>query len=171
MKRINKLLRFLPAVLVLALSAPAFAGDSAIGPNIPEAVKGDKCVEDTAVMRRNHMDYLKNHRDETMHEGIRTKKYSLKECLDCHATPDGESEPAANGGRGEGGHFCMNCHAYAGVHIDCFECHNTKPVSTSQFHPLVTPAMKAMKNIHQPDSAAMLNKMAGLNNKTGSANE
>ena len=42
-----------------------------------EKAKGGQCVEDPAFMRRNHMKLLKHQRDDTMHGGIRTGKYSL----------------------------------------------------------------------------------------------
>jgi hypothetical protein len=161
MKRLIKLLHVLPALLVLTLSAPASAGDS--GPVIPKAVKGDQCVEPTDVMRRNHMDFLKHQRDDTMHKGIRTKKYSLKQCLECHVPPQDEAKAA------EGEHFCKSCHIYAGVRIDCFQCHNTRPEKTAKFHPLVTPAMQATKGLHSPETAALLNKMAATKNTTGAA--
>lgn len=122
MKRLTELLYTATVALVLTLSAPASAGTSAIGPEIPNPVKGEQCVEPTDVMRRNHMDYLKHQRDETMRRGIRTTKYSLKECLDCHV-------PATYTDGSDEGHFCMNCHKYTGVSTDCFQCHNTKPTS------------------------------------------
>src|SRR5512139_35811 len=169
MKPINKLLLLVSAVLALTLSVPAAAGDSgsAIKPNVPKAVKGDKCVEDTSVMRREHMDMLKHQRDKTMREGIRTKKYSLKECINCHVPA--EEETAAGKSSESKGHFCMNCHAFAGVKIDCFECHNTRPEKPAMFHPIVTPGMEATKDVHQPDSATMLNGLAGSNETTGTA--
>jgi hypothetical protein len=129
----------------------------------PAPVKGEQCVEDTDVMRKNHMKFLLHQRDETMRRGIRTKQYSLKECINCHVPPAEEAQAA----RSEEGHFCMNCHVYAGVKIDCFECHATVPEKSAMFHPLVTPAMKAMKDVHQPDSAALLNKFAETQNNTG----
>ena len=176
MKPISKLLLLVSAVLALTLSVPAAAGDSgsAIKPNVPKAVKGDKCVEDTAVMRREHMDMLKHQRDLTMRQGIRTKKYSLKECINCHVPAEEEAavqpgETTAANSKHNEGHFCMNCHAFAGVKIDCFECHNTRPEKPAMFHPIVTPGMEATKDVHQPDSATMLNELAGSNEKTGAA--
>ncbi len=68
-------------------------------------------------MRRNHMKLLMHQRGETVHRGIRTKKYSLKNCLTCHAP----EKPTADQSTPQ--HFCQSCHAYAGVRIDCFECH------------------------------------------------
>jgi len=168
MKRINKLLSVLPALLVLTLSAPASAGEKegGVGPYIPPPVKGKQCVEDTEVMRKNHMKYLLKHRDETLREGIRTKKYSLKECIACHVPPEEDAKAA---GRSEEDHFCKNCHAYAGVKIDCFECHATRPQGSAMFHPLVTPGMQSMKDVHQPDSAEMLNNFAENQNNTGAS--
>jgi hypothetical protein len=165
MKRIAKLLSVLPALLALTLSAPASAAEKeGVGPNIPPPVKGERCVEDTDVMRKDHMKFLLKHRDETLREGIRTKQYSLKECIECHVPPKAAAEEA---GRSEGDHFCKNCHMYAGVKIDCFECHATRPQKPAMFHPLVTPAMKAMKDVHQPDSAELLNELAENQNNTG----
>jgi hypothetical protein len=82
---------------------------------------GEKCVEPTDFMRRNHMKVLMFHRDRTMHEGIRTTQHSLKGCVECHASP--KTGTIA----GSQDDFCQSCHAYAGVSIDCFECHATRP--------------------------------------------
>jgi len=92
-------------------------------PVIPEG-QGSQCVEDTDFMRRNHMDLLKHQRDETMLKGVRTRQYSLKECLDCHVVygPDGVALTASSPS-----HFCRACHDYAAVSIDCFECHASRP--------------------------------------------
>jgi hypothetical protein len=100
----------------------AAAQGGALLPAPAKAVKGGSCVEPVADMRRNHMLYLEHQRDETMRQGIRGRKYSLRACLDCHAAPD----PAAGGARTEAP-FCAECHRYAAVAIDCFECHARKP--------------------------------------------
>ena len=68
-------------------------------------------------MRRNHMDLLKHQRDETMHGGMRGAKYSLKACIECHASQKTGSVAQAQTD------FCVSCHSYAAVKIDCFECH------------------------------------------------
>jgi hypothetical protein len=67
------------------------------------------------------MKLLKHQRDDTMHGGIRSGKYSLKECVACHASQTNQSVNA------EAGNFCQSCHVYAAVKIDCFECHANKP--------------------------------------------
>lgn len=88
---------------------------------VVESARGDKCVADPVFMRRNHMNLLKHQRDDTLRGGIRTGEYSLKACIDCHAsqTTGSVSENSGN--------FCQSCHRYAAVTIDCFECHSNKP--------------------------------------------
>lgn len=99
-----------------------------------EAARGGQCVEPVADMRRNHMEYLKHQRDDTMHGGIRGARYSLKACIECHASQQTNSVTAAPT------NFCISCHSYAAVKVDCFECHATQPgKATSSFHPLVHP--------------------------------
>lgn len=97
-------------------------------PVIERAIKGERCVEDTDYMRRNHMELLKHHRDRTVHEGIRTKRHSLKECIECHASKTNNSVADSKD------NFCVSCHSYASVKIDCFECHATKPKAGSMPH-------------------------------------
>ena len=170
MKRLSDLLRSLPALLALAAFAvPAAAGDgdSGLRPDIPEPLRGDSCVEETEDMRRNHMDYLKGHRDEVMHQGIRTKKYSLKECLSCHVPTEGEARQA---GRSEDQHFCQNCHEYAGVELDCFQCHNTRPQEPRLPHPLKPRDQQTMQDAGHPATAELLNNQAESDkNETGVA--
>jgi hypothetical protein len=59
-----------------------------------------------------------------MHNGIRTKEGSLKNCINCHANPKTNSVLGKDG-------FCESCHAYASVSIDCFSCHSSAPEKTS----------------------------------------
>ena len=86
--------------------------------------EGVKCVEDEDEMRRNHMNYILHQRDKTVHEGIRTEKYSLANCIDCHVQPDDMGEVPTHNDKE---HFCTACHQYASVQIDCFECHADRP--------------------------------------------
>ena len=112
------------AVIIIAvciISVSAFAG--APKPDIPKG-KGDQCVEDTDFMRKNHMEILLHQRDETMHRGVRTKKHALKECIECHAVYDTSGQPISHL---DSKHFCVQCHEYASVSIDCFDCHTSKP--------------------------------------------
>ena len=111
------------AVFIVAcvISITAFAG--APKPDIPKG-KGDQCVEDTDYMRKNHMELILHQRDETMYRGIRSKKHSLKECIECHAVNDNSGQPVSHL---DSKHFCVQCHEYASVRIDCFDCHASKP--------------------------------------------
>lgn len=82
--------------------------------------KPGQCVEPKEVIRRDHMKLLKHQRDKTLHEGIRTKKHSLNECIACHASQKTGSVIGAGG-------FCQSCHDYAAVKPDCWDCHQPKP--------------------------------------------
>jgi hypothetical protein len=158
--------KYLKAVLLLLVTAvamtalPAMADDP--GPELKiNRSKSDKCVEPTDVMRRDHMEFLLHQRDETMHKGIRTKKYSLKECIECHANKDEEGKYIPVNAEGE---FCQSCHAYASVKLDCFECHATKPRQNTAFHPMVSPGMEAYREVHQPGATrTLLNKAITTN--------
>ena len=92
-------------------------------PSIEPAKAGTQCIAPTDVMRRDHPKMLKHQRDDTVHGGIRGAQASLRGCIDCHASAATHSVAKATGD------FCMSCHAYAAVKIDCFECHaSTKGV-------------------------------------------
>jgi hypothetical protein len=126
---VNRLLRigaFLPLLAVGLLTAGAVAahGDKDGKPGrVPMPVhhfaEGEKCVEPTEEMRRNHMEKILHQRDRTMHEGIRTRQHSFKNCVNCHADPKTGSVLGKDG-------FCESCHSYAAVKIDCFSCHTDK---------------------------------------------
>ena len=93
-------------------------------PNPPKAI-GGKCDADPQWMRKWHMQVLDHKRDETMHDGIRTKKYSLKNCIACHAVKDDNTGKYLT--VKDERHFCRSCHDYAAVRIDCFDCHASRP--------------------------------------------
>ena len=115
------MMRIAAAILATLLAVAGFADT---GPREAQRVplpvvkieKGEACVAPTDEMRRDHMKMLLQQRDRTMREGIRTTRFSLKGCVDCHASAKTGSV------LGEAG-FCASCHAYAAVKIDCFECH------------------------------------------------
>jgi len=126
------------ALAVLAFSGQIFAASGSsiqLGPdrdtngNIVPTPKGENCVEETSYMRKNHMDLLLHKRDETMQKGIRTEKYSLNGCIDCHATP-AEDGKIARISDEDSKHFCSTCHVATAVTLDCFECHADRPVSS-----------------------------------------
>jgi hypothetical protein len=79
--------------------------------------KGEACVAPTAQMRRDHMEMLLHQRDRTVRDGLREPRFSLRNCIDCHASRDTGSVLGKDG-------FCSSCHSYAAVSLDCFECHS-----------------------------------------------
>ncbi len=116
---------------VLAIGGQALA-DSKVGALVPgskaASIQPSQCVEPTPYMRRHHMELILHQRDKTVHEGIRSKKYSLAACIDCHvARGDGGREVPVNAE----GQFCDSCHDYVGVSLTCFQCHATVPTPAS----------------------------------------
>lgn len=82
-----------------------------------EIEKAGLCVAPTGEMRRDHMKMLLHQRDLTVHQGLRDPRFSLKNCVDCHASQKTGSVLGKDG-------FCSGCHSYASVSIDCFDCHS-----------------------------------------------
>ncbi|NCA71223.1 MAG: sulfur reduction protein DsrJ [Sphingobacteriia bacterium] len=82
------------------------------------------CVEPTDVMRRQHMQFIKHQRDETVHSGIRSSKHSLAGCVDCHVREEVSAGLVPIHHREE---FCGACHAYTAVNMNCFDCHASVP--------------------------------------------
>jgi len=92
-----------------------------------------------ADMRKYHMDRLMHKRDQTVHEGIRTPKYSLKVCINCHV-PAPTAEKTVTHKDSE--HFCVTCHEYVSVQLDCFQCHASHPDK-----PEIANAMKTQSTV------------------------
>jgi hypothetical protein len=123
-----RLLRVVPVACIAvwgALAAGTAMAGEAPASRVPKPVlesgKGDKCVDDVEFMRRNHMNLLKHQRDDTVHRGVRTERYSLNHCIECHASRKD------NRVAGTDRNFCQSCHSYVAVSLDCFECHASKP--------------------------------------------
>ena len=105
------------AVLAVAVFADAGARrQGRVAAPVVKIEKGDSCVAPTEEMRRNHMKMLFHQRDKTLRQGVREARFSLKGCVDCHASPETGSVLGKEG-------FCASCHAFAAVKMDCFECH------------------------------------------------
>lgn len=131
-------LRALALAAVALMGLPLAAQSETPRPQIPEATarfsETQGCVEPTEEMRKNHMKMMLHKRDQTMHEGIRTPQHSLEECINCHVPEqDANGNPVRVDSKD---HFCNSCHSYAGVDIDCFQCHADRPVKKTAFHPL-----------------------------------
>ena len=137
-------LNFLPITIVaLVLFAgvnSVNASQDSLGPKItiPQN-SGDKCILSPSEMRRKHPDMLKHDRILTLRQGIRAtadgKRLdgSLKQCINCHAIKD-ETNNYVRINNDQ--HFCVSCHKYAAVSIDCFQCHRDIPEGDGKFHAL-----------------------------------
>ena len=159
--KINSLLALGTAVVTAAVLSLGVASGQAQAdapkPVITKAVKGEQCVEDTEYMRKNHMKLLNVHRDKTVIEGVRTPKHSLKECINCHASEKTGSVATAKED------FCVSCHSYAAVKIDCFDCHSTKPQGSAAMHPLnAETAHYKHKLAAQANAKVSAEEMAGV---------
>ncbi|WP_260291320.1 sulfur reduction protein DsrJ [Sedimenticola hydrogenitrophicus] len=109
----------------LLLLATGVVGDSAVTEG-SKAAGLETCVAPTAEIRRNHMDYLKHDRDATVRKGIRDTRFSLAECVQCHAEKDSAGAYKPVNAEGQ---FCESCHSYVAVNLTCFQCHSKTPGS------------------------------------------
>ena len=112
------------------------------------------CVEPIEVMRKKHFDFVLDHRDKTVIDGIRTKKHSLIECIECHITANAQGEYARYS---EETHFCASCHQFAAVTIDCFQCHADRPAEA------IHKAMKPNQTVGHTDEQK-INRYLHLSN-------
>lgn len=124
------------AILVGGI-APSASAEEVPRPKPAKAFKGEQCVEPVDLMRREHMNLLKHQRDETLRDGIRGNRYSLNACIDCHATASPE---IADGKVRTLQPFCAECHEYAAVTIDCFQCHTGAALPENNGQSSVLPA-------------------------------
>jgi len=118
--RVNILRNVLIGLMLAIVSSVTIADGSKVPPP-----KGDQCVEDAEWMRSNHFETVLHQRDKTVLQGIRTQEHSLKNCIDCHITPNEQGEYARYSNSEE--HFCASCHSFAAVSVDCFQCHADRP--------------------------------------------
>ncbi len=112
------------AGVVLTIPAMQVMAESTYVTKGSKAASLTSCVAETDDIRRNHMDYMKHGRDDTVIDGDRSGKFSLSECIGCHsaASDSGEYAPVDSEGQ-----FCQSCHAYVAVNPPCFQCHRTTP--------------------------------------------
>ena len=108
-----------------------FSGASITHENIPHNIDksvADKCVEPTDIMRAQHHIFIKQQSHDTVVKGIRTEKYSLNNCINCHIKPSADGTyPSVKSEE----HFCSGCHIAAAAQVECFDCHASKPFKKS----------------------------------------
>ena len=121
----------------VAVLLPLTVFADSLMPTIPKAKRNYNdttlCVEPVEEMREHHMDLILHQRNDTLRDGERTGKHSLKECIDCHNAPAEDGKVASADSQE---HFCSSCHIYTAVQIDCFSCHADKPKDTQYRHSL-----------------------------------
>ena len=104
-----------------------FSGASITHENFPHNIDksvADKCVEPTDIMRSQHHIFIKQQSHDTVVKGIRTEKYSLNNCINCHIKPAADGTyPSVKSEE----HFCSGCHIAAAAKVECFDCHASKP--------------------------------------------
>ena len=113
--------------ILVTFSLVFFSGASITHENMQHNIdksSGEKCVEPTDVMRAQHHIFLNQQSHDTVVKGIRTKKYSINNCINCHIKPlaDG-TYPSVKSEE----HFCSGCHIAAAAQVECFDCHASKP--------------------------------------------
>jgi len=136
---LHKLPLTIAGLVFISASTIVNAGQSELGPKVTiQETSGDQCVLPAEEMRRRHPDLLKHDRIQTLREGLRAQTDgslldgSLKQCVNCHAIKtEGKYIRTDNND-----HFCVSCHKYAAVSIDCFQCHRDIPEGTGNFHAL-----------------------------------
>ena len=108
------------ALAASAADDPAAGSASRVPKPVVAISAPGQCVEDTQFMLRNHMELLKHHRDQTVHQGVRTTQHSLANCVACHASKETGRVTGSKDA------FCESCHRFAAVSLDCFECHSDR---------------------------------------------
>jgi|GEM_PF-311198 len=114
--------------IAMAGLTPAAATDFAKGDYVTPGSKAtglENCVRETGFMRRNHMELIEHQRDLTVHQGIRSTTDSLAICIDCHVSYDQQQQAISVYADRQ---FCRNCHEFAAVDVNCFDCHSDVPV-------------------------------------------
>jgi len=140
---LRKSITLLASILLLA-STNGFAKGPGGTPTTDPSIQGKYCViKDTADMRRNHMEKMKHRRVETTREGkhhAKTKhnnNFSITGCINCHGwIKDKKSGKVTAISAKDKRHFCVTCHQYTAIKIDCFACHQSKP--TVRAKPVMT---------------------------------
>jgi hypothetical protein len=106
--------------------------------------------QDPTVMIRNHPNFLMHKRSVVVYSGVRNDE-SIERCVTCHVTKDANGQPVDYENPK---HFCVACHNQAAVTIDCFDCHNSKPIPSGQTA-IEAPTRYASIKDHFADRSAM----------------
>jgi nitrate reductase gamma subunit len=124
------------AVLALLLIAPAVVAAGQVAadgwtkaqPDFSKLARVHRS-QDPTVMIRNHPNFLIHKRGVVVYSGVRSNDESIERCVTCHVKKDAAGQPVDFENPQ---HFCTECHNQAAVTIDCFDCHNSKPIPSRQ---------------------------------------
>ncbi|SMN00617.1 Sulfite reduction-associated complex DsrMKJOP multiheme protein DsrJ (=HmeF) [uncultured Candidatus Thioglobus sp.] len=116
-------------IFLISMSASAFAhadkhinlGDRAT--ELKEEGKSRDIHPSLSEIIKMHPEFLLHKRDKTLRQGVRTKRDSLKECVNCHSVSKNNEFVPINAPD----QFCSTCHQKVGTSLDCFACHRTTP--------------------------------------------
>jgi hypothetical protein len=133
--RFGKIKLAVGAVLALLLLAPAVVaagqvaadGWTKAAPDFSKLARVHRS-QDPTVMIRNHPGFLMHKRGVVVYSGVRNDE-SIERCVTCHVKKDASGQPVDFENPQ---HFCTECHNQAAVTIDCFDCHNSKPIPSGQ---------------------------------------
>ena len=124
MRHFKTSLFILIIIATIPLSSFSHDGDTHISPGKSKADSLDSCVEPTKIMQKKHHMFLLHQRDKTVVDGVRTKKHSFANCIDCHVNYDDQGKAIPINAEGQ---FCQECHVKTATNITCFSCHAAEP--------------------------------------------
>jgi len=155
----------LKSLILLFVSVLSACDGNTKSPELMKAVKQFESdeIRDAHVenMRINHMDELLHKRDDTVINGIRTKKHSLKACINCHV-PEQHNGKVLRHTDQE--HFCTTCHTYVAAQLDCFTCHVDHPNNSQVTNTAPKDAIhNSASNLEKPSEKYVPSTIAELN--------
>ncbi len=163
--------KILKSVILSSLIIMMGVGLSACDSKPPELMKAVKQFESDEIrdahvknMRVNHMDELLHKRDQTVIKGIRTKKHSLKACINCHVPEQVNGKELKHT---DPEHFCSTCHGYVAQQLDCFQCHADRPNNGNKVSNVAAPTDSLHKavtesSLHMAPEKYLPSEVAGI---------
>jgi hypothetical protein len=118
-------------VLAVLLLVPAVIGAGQVAAdgwtkepaNFAKLIRAHRS-QDPTVMIRNHPNFLMHKQGVVVYSGVRSNDDTIERCVTCHVVKEAGQPVDFENPK----HFCTACHNQAAVSIDCFECHNSKPL-------------------------------------------
>jgi hypothetical protein len=121
-------------IAVMLMAPAAVAADQVLSDGWVESepdftilarMKGHGLRFEPTAMVRYHTEFLMHRKNRVVHDGVRSERYSFRQCMTCHMKTDAGGAVVKVG---DSQHFCTSCHRQMAVTTDCFECHSSKLV-------------------------------------------